>query len=74
MFDDDALRRLTMPVLLIVGGRDAMLDSHDTKRRLEQFVPHASVRLLPETGHFIRDQSAPILEFLNHPNTARSSR
>jgi pimeloyl-ACP methyl ester carboxylesterase len=73
MFDDAALRRLTMPVL-IVGGRDAMLDSHETKRRLEHAVPHASVCLLPDTGHFILDRTARILEFLCHPNTARSSR
>jgi pimeloyl-ACP methyl ester carboxylesterase len=64
VFDDDALRRLTMPVMAIVGGRDAMLDSHETRRRLERALPHASVCLLPETGHFIRNQTARILEFL----------
>jgi pimeloyl-ACP methyl ester carboxylesterase len=69
-FDDAALRRLTMPVLLIVGGRDAMLDSHETKRRLERAVPHASVSFLPETGHFIHDQAARILEFLRRAKAA----
>jgi len=64
VFDDDALKRLTMPVLLIVGGRDAMLDSLETRRRLERALPHASVCFLPETGHFIRDQTARILGFL----------
>ncbi len=64
VFDDEALRRLTMPVLLIVGGRDAMLDSADTVRRLERAVPRASVCLLPEAGHLILDQTARILEFL----------
>jgi pimeloyl-ACP methyl ester carboxylesterase len=43
-FDDDALGRLGMPVLVIVGGRDRMLDSFGTRRRLERAVPHAIVR------------------------------
>jgi pimeloyl-ACP methyl ester carboxylesterase len=64
VFDDDALRRLTMPVLLIVGARDAMLDSHEARRRLEHAVRHASVCFLPEAGHVIRDQAARILEFM----------
>lgn len=64
VFPDEALRRLTMPVLVIVGGRDAMLDSHDTVKRLERTVPHASVTLLPEVAHSIVGQTQPILDFL----------
>jgi len=67
VFGDDALERLTMPVLAIVGGRDAMLDSHETKRRLEQ--AGASVVLLPEAGHGLRGQTARILEFLHSART-----
>src|SRR5262249_29533436 len=52
IFDDDALRTLTMPVLVIAGARDAVLDSHDTRRRLARTTPHATVRLLPGVGHF----------------------
>jgi hypothetical protein len=36
MFSTQALTDLEMPMLIIVGGRDAMLDSHQTKRRLEE--------------------------------------
>jgi pimeloyl-ACP methyl ester carboxylesterase len=71
VFDDDALRRLTMPVLAVVGGRDAMLDAHQTKRRLEAAVPHATARLLPEAGHLLPDQTATILDFLHSPNPGR---
>jgi pimeloyl-ACP methyl ester carboxylesterase len=64
VFSDAALRRLTMPVLAIVGARDVLLDSAQTKRRLAQLVPNAEVVFLPEAGHFIPGQTARILEFL----------
>ena len=64
VFSDAALKRLTMPVLAIVGGKDVLLDSAGTKRRLEANVPHAEIRYLPEAGHVIPGQRAAILEFL----------
>lgn len=64
IFPDDALAALTMPVLVIVGERDAMLDSRDTVRRLNQAVPHAVTTLLPGVGHSIVGQAEPILQFL----------
>jgi pimeloyl-ACP methyl ester carboxylesterase len=76
VFSDDALKRLTMPVLAIVGGKDVLLDSAQTKRRLEQNVPHAETRYFPDAGHYIPNQTAPILEFLRRcqvPVTPRSS-
>ncbi|GAA1348216.1 alpha/beta fold hydrolase [Saccharothrix algeriensis] len=64
VFPDEALRRLTMPVLVVVGGRDAMFDSYDTAERVNRAVPHADVTLLPEVAHSITGQTRPILEFL----------
>jgi pimeloyl-ACP methyl ester carboxylesterase len=64
VFTDEALRRLTMPVLVIVGGRDAMFDSHDTAERTRHAVPHATVTVLPDVAHAIIGQTQPILEFL----------
>jgi pimeloyl-ACP methyl ester carboxylesterase len=64
VFSDGALRNLRAPVLAIVGGRDALLDSAQTKRRLEKHAPDAQVVYLPEAGHLIPDQTARILEFL----------
>jgi pimeloyl-ACP methyl ester carboxylesterase len=64
VFPDDALRGLTMPVLVIVGGRDAMLDSRQTARRIRACVPHATVNLLPDVGHAVLGQTEPIAEFL----------
>ena len=64
IFSDGALTRLTMPVLAILGGKDVLLDSAATKRRLERTVPQAEIRYLPDAGHLLREQTATILEFL----------
>jgi len=64
VFSDESLGRLTMPVLAIVGGKDVLLDSAATKRRMERNAEQAEVRYLPEAGHLIRGQTVPILEFL----------
>ncbi|MEV0752522.1 alpha/beta fold hydrolase [Streptosporangium sp. NPDC050280] len=64
VFPDEALRGLAMPVLVIVGGHDAMFDSHQTARRVRECIPHSTVNLLPEAGHAIFGQAEPIAEFL----------
>ncbi|MFC4857201.1 alpha/beta fold hydrolase [Actinophytocola glycyrrhizae] len=64
VFSDETLRKLTMPVLVVVGGRDAMFDSADTAKRFDHTVPHATVTLLPDVAHSIVGQTQPILDFL----------
>jgi pimeloyl-ACP methyl ester carboxylesterase len=64
VFDDAALRRLTMPVHVLAGELDVMLDSRETKRRLEAVAPHATVRLLPGVGHFVPPRPAVEHAFL----------
>ncbi|MCZ1009469.1 alpha/beta fold hydrolase [Streptomyces lydicus] len=64
VFPDSALRRLTMPVLVTAGARDAMFDSARTARRMHDCVPHATVTLLPEAGHALLGQTASVLAFL----------
>jgi len=64
IFSDDALKRLTMPVFAILGGKDVLLDSAETQRRLECNVAHVEVRILADAGHVIPKQTMPILEFL----------
>jgi pimeloyl-ACP methyl ester carboxylesterase len=61
---DADLQRLKMPVLAIMGGQDVLIDSDHTRRRLQQFVPHAEISFLPEALHFIPGQSEPVLRFL----------
>ncbi len=65
VFTDGALKRLTMPVMAILGAKDVLLDSEETKLRLAHNVANAEIRYLPEAGHVILGQAAPILEFLN---------
>jgi pimeloyl-ACP methyl ester carboxylesterase len=64
IFDDEALRRLTMPLLVIVGGRDAFLSSSSTRRRITETAPHATVRFLPDGGHYLPNQTEAIIDFL----------
>jgi pimeloyl-ACP methyl ester carboxylesterase len=62
--DDAALRRAAMPMLAILGARDAFIDSSRTAERLSRLVPAATVRVVPDAGHLLPAQTAPILEFL----------
>jgi pimeloyl-ACP methyl ester carboxylesterase len=64
LFPDEDLRRLTMPLLVIAGERDNLLDSPGTRRRLSRTVPGADVRLLPDAGHLLPAQTTPIMNFL----------
>ena len=64
VFSDRALGAVTMPVMAAVGAKDALLNSQQTKSRLERNVRNADVRLLPDAGHLIRDQTKPVAEFL----------
>ena len=64
VFRDKVLRRLAMPVLLIVGNLDAMLDSAETFRRLQNAVPKLQAHCLPKIGHLITGQTDTILGFL----------
>ncbi|PWU09427.1 MAG: hypothetical protein C5B51_06250, partial [Terriglobia bacterium] len=64
IFSDDALRRLQMPVLAIVGAHDALLDSAQTRSRLARHAPSAEVVYLPEAGHLILAQTGKVMEFL----------
>jgi pimeloyl-ACP methyl ester carboxylesterase len=63
---DAALEALAMPLLAIVGGRDALIDSYDTRARLKRHVPHAQICFIEEGYHFLPDQSQRVFEFLVH--------
>jgi pimeloyl-ACP methyl ester carboxylesterase len=61
---DDALRRLTMPVMAILGGRDVFVDNSGAKARLMAFVHNLTLRYLPEGRHFIPGQTNVVRGFL----------
>lgn len=64
VFSDSALASLRVRLLAIVGARDVLLDSAQTKRRLDKLMPSAQVVCLPEAGHLITGQTTRVLEFL----------
>jgi pimeloyl-ACP methyl ester carboxylesterase len=70
VFTDDELSRLTMPVLAILGAKDAVVDSPAVQQRLGRLVPHAEIRWVAEAGHAIPGQTKPILAFLRSAKAA----
>jgi pimeloyl-ACP methyl ester carboxylesterase len=61
---DEQLRQLKMPILTIIGGRDALLDSADTRARLQRNAAHAEICYIEAGYHFLPDQSARVMDFL----------
>lgn len=64
LFSDSELRRLSMAVALYVGGKDVMLHSQKSAKRLGSLLPHAKINVLPEAGHAIISMADRISEFL----------
>ena len=63
-FTDEQLKRLTMPVFVLLGGRDVTMDSRLIKKRFEQHVQAVEVLVYSDAGHYLGDQSEPIAQFL----------
>jgi pimeloyl-ACP methyl ester carboxylesterase len=61
---DEELKHLTMPVLLLAGEKDALLDSKKSVGRAEKLISDVSIRLLENTGHVLINQADQILQFL----------
>src|SRR5476649_2341440 len=61
---DDELAGLTMPVQLIVGGKDALIRSKETRDRMERQVPHVHLTYLEHEGHILPRQTTAIVNFL----------
>lgn len=68
---DAALAGLRMPVMAVAGGRDALIDSAGTRRRLARHVVDAEVTLLPDAYHLLPSQTATVMGFLSR-NIGRS--
>ena len=59
-----------MPVLVIAGGKDVLVNSQDTKRRIEGHAPQITLDYRPDAYHFIPDTADQICEFFaqsGHP-------
>lgn len=64
VFSDDQIKRLAMPVLVITGAKDRLIDASDTARRLAVLLPDAKVDLRPHVGHIPTDYATAIHDFL----------
>ncbi|HEU4693042.1 MAG TPA: alpha/beta fold hydrolase [Vicinamibacterales bacterium] len=61
---DGDLAALPMPVQVIVGRDDALLNSNETRERVERCVRNASVTFIENAGHILPPQTAAVGEFL----------
>jgi pimeloyl-ACP methyl ester carboxylesterase len=61
---DEELAGLTMPVQLIVGGRDVLLHSDETRHRMERLVRRLQLTYLESEGHILPPQTRAVLEFV----------
>jgi pimeloyl-ACP methyl ester carboxylesterase len=64
LFSDTELRRLTMPVQLVMGARDALRDAEKVTARMKQLVPHLTATIVPEAGHALVNARTYVLPFL----------
>ncbi|MBW4673802.1 MAG: alpha/beta hydrolase [Desmonostoc geniculatum HA4340-LM1] len=49
--DEEQLRQLTQPVLLIAGGSDRLLPSVTEVKRIANIIPNTEIVVLPDCGH-----------------------
>jgi pimeloyl-ACP methyl ester carboxylesterase len=61
---DAQLAALGAPMMVILAGKDVLLDSEDARRRLARLAPQAEVVYLPEARHFIPGETRRMLAFL----------
>jgi len=63
-FSNAELTRLTMPVLLVIGDKDAMVNGPKTVERAKKRLSNVETVLLTGAGHMLIDQRAQVLRFL----------
>jgi pimeloyl-ACP methyl ester carboxylesterase len=68
----DAALAALPPTLVVIGGKDVLIDSVDTRTRLEAHAPRATIHFHPEGRHFLPGQTDVVLEFLRGSAAARS--
>ncbi|OUL19647.1 alpha/beta hydrolase [Nostoc sp. RF31YmG] len=72
--EDEQLRRLTQPVLLIAGVQDRLLPSVDEVRRLANVLPNSKMLFLPHSGHACLLESGTNLYKIMQDNNFLESR
>jgi pimeloyl-ACP methyl ester carboxylesterase len=62
LYSDAELTRLTMPIVLVFGGRDLLLRSREAADRLTWVVPHSRVLFDEGAGHTLIDFGGQVAE------------
>jgi pimeloyl-ACP methyl ester carboxylesterase len=65
LFTDQELKRLTMPVLLLAGAKDPLIDTRNTAARLGRLLPCLHTEILPEAGHMLANMAGCVMPFLS---------
>lgn len=64
VFSDAELSRLTMPILVVFGESDMLLNAKKSIDRIQHLAPNVTSVLLPGVGHAVIGQAERILDFL----------
>jgi pimeloyl-ACP methyl ester carboxylesterase len=64
IFTDDQLRRLRMPVLVMVGDRDAIYSAGRVITPVRSLLPQAATMVVPGAGHVLLRNADTVTEFL----------
>ena len=72
-FTDADLAGLSIPVQVVVGSDDALLNSHETRERVERCVRNGSVVYLEHAGHVLPPQTANVTEFLERISSVQET-
>lgn len=65
LFEDEQLRKLTMPVVFIDGEDDVIINVRESAQRLSYLIPTAEIVLIPNCGHSITNAIDYILPVIN---------
>lgn len=57
-YNDEELRSISVPVLLLVGDKESTFDPHRAVDRARQLIPHIETDVLPGIGHMIAMEAA----------------
>lgn len=60
-FDDEELRSISVPVLLLVGDRESTFDPHKAVDRARQLLPRVEADVLPGIGHMVAMEAADVV-------------
>ena len=64
IFSDEALKRLTMPTLLLGGMQDALRPNDKIAARMKKWMPNLTAILIPGVGHVLHNTAAQVMPFL----------